>query len=125
MKSDYDNIVLTKSKAFAVRCVNLHKYLFSHREIIDISRQMVRSGTSIGANIQEGAVAQSKADFIAKLSISLKEAKETLYWLEILSETHYLTPKQAESMITDCKELIYLLTTIIKSSRNAKNGTTT
>lgn len=112
------NIIEEKTLRFGVRCINLHKYLYNKREIYDISRQLLKSGTSIGANVREGIVAQSKADFISKLNISLKEANETLYWINILTETKYLTIQQSDSISADCKEIIRILTSIIKTARN-------
>ena len=112
-----DNHIKTKSKAFAIRIIKLYQHLIrSHSEFV-ISKQLLRSGTSIGANICEGLFAQSQADFIAKLSISLKEAAETRYWLELLCETEYLTKDEFDSVDKDCSELIALLTSILKTSR--------
>lgn len=85
-----------------------------------ISRQILRSGTSIGANVKEALQAESKADFIHKLSISLKEASETEYWLQLLKETEYLDQAAYKSMMCDCVELLKLLTSIIKSSKQSK-----
>ena len=83
-------------------------------------KQVLRSGTSIGANIREAIQAQSRADFIAKMSISLKEASETEYWLELLTESDYIGMKEGESMMNDCQELISILTRIIKTAKNAQ-----
>lgn len=110
-----------KSKMFAVRIINLYKYLVSEKKEYVMSRQILRSGTSIGANIKEGKFAQSTADFISKMSIALKEAGETEYWLELLSETDYITVAQYESLKSDCKELIKLLTSIIKTAKSNNN----
>ena len=97
-----ENVVKNKSFRFAVRI---------------LSKQLLRSGTSIGANIEEADSAQTKKDFIAKLSISLKEAKETHYWLRLMFECEYFDEKMYQSFIQDCEELIMLLTSIIKTSR--------
>ena len=112
------NIVEEKSKDFAVRIVKLYKYLCSERQEYVMSKQVLRSGTSIGANIAEAQEGQSKKDFISKMSIALSEASETAYWLELLVRTEYITPSQYESINEDCKELIKLLTAIVKRSRS-------
>jgi four helix bundle protein len=112
-----ENIVESKSLDFAVKCIELYKHLtFECKEYI-LSKQMVRSGTSIGANIKEAVRGQSNADFISKMSISLKEASETEYWLTLLEKTNYITPLQFQSMIADCKELIAILTSITKTAK--------
>lgn len=112
-----ENIVESKSLDFAVKCIELYKHLtFESKEYI-LSKQMVRSGTSIGANIKEAVRGQSNADFISKMSISLKEASETEYWLTLLEKTNYITPLQFQSMIADCKELIAILTSITKTAK--------
>lgn len=113
-----ENIIVDKSKAFAVRIINLYKYLCNEKKEFVLSKQLLRSGTSIGANVKEAIRGQSKDDFAHKMNISLKEASETEYWLELLYETDYITNQQFNSIITDCTELIKILTTIIKSSRN-------
>ena len=115
-----DNIVQVKSKAFAVRIVKLYQHLTSSKKEYVLSKQLLRSGTSIGANIKEAIRGQSKADFRAKMNISLKEASETEYWLELLHETGYLTDKEFESIIPECIELIKLLTSIVKSSKEGR-----
>ena len=91
------NLIVDKSMAFAVRTVNLYKYLKEKRSEYVLSKQILRSGTSIGANIKEAAYSQSKADFNAKMYIAMKEAAETEYWLELLLRTEYITKRQAES----------------------------
>ena len=111
-----DNISVEKSFAFAVRIVNLYKYLTKKRKEYVLSKQLLRSGTSIGANIAEAQRGQSKADFIAKMSIASKEANETHYWLKLLYKTDYLNKSQYESMNTDVNELISILTAICKTS---------
>lgn len=113
-----ENAILIKSKAFAIRIIKLYQYLSDEKKEFVLSKQLLRSGTSIGANCREAARAQSKADFVAKLNISLKEADETAYWLELLNETDYLTKAQYESIYADCEELIKLLVSIIKSAKN-------
>ncbi len=111
-----DNVSIEKSFAFAVRTVNLYKYLIcEHKEYV-LSKQLLRSGTSIGANVAEAEQAQSKADFISKMSIALKEANETCYWLKLLYKTDYLNKSQFDSMNADINELISILTAICKTS---------
>lgn len=112
-----DNIIVDKSKAFAVRTVRLYQYLCGEKKEFVLSKQLLRSGTSIGANVKEAIRGQSKDDFTHKMNISLKEASESEYWLEVLHETGYITEAQFDSMIADCRELIKILTSIIKSSR--------
>ncbi len=113
-------VVQEKSIEFAVRIVKLSKYLREEKKEYVISKQILRSGTSIGANIAEAQNGQSKADFTAKMSISLTEATETAYWLELLKRTGYITVKQYESINKDCQDLIRLLITIVKSARKGK-----
>ncbi len=117
MKRVENNIVLVKSKSFALRVINLYKYLCGEKKEFVLSKQILRSGTSIGANAREAIVAQSKKDFEAKLSISLKEAGETEYWLELLHESDLIDTASFNSIYADNKELIKLLTSILKSSR--------
>ncbi|MBO7101207.1 MAG: four helix bundle protein [Bacteroidales bacterium] len=111
-----NDLLQEKGLNFAVRCVNLMKLLNERHEFV-ISKQMMRSGTSIGANISESQSAQSDMDYISKLSISLKEARETKYWFDLLYRTEYIDEKEYCSMCTDVKEMIALLTTLIKSKK--------
>ena len=104
-----DNILVDKSFSFAVRIVNLYKYLCSDKKEFVLSKQLLKSGTYIGANISESQDAQSTNDFISKLSIALKEARESKYWIELLKETEYLTKKESDSLVNDLIELITLL----------------
>ncbi len=115
------NVIKDKSFEFAIRIVNLYKYLTDSKKELTLSKQLLRSGTSIGANIEEGVSGQSKKDFIAKLSISLKEAKETHYWLRLLYRCEYLDKKMFDSIICDCDEIIVILTSILKTSRSNMN----
>lgn len=115
-----ENIIVEKSKDFAVRIVRLYQYLCSEKQEFVLSKQVLRSGTSIGANIKEAIRGQSRADFSAKLSIALKEASETEYWLELLQATDYISDQAFESIHSDCVELIKLLTAIIKSTRKER-----
>jgi four helix bundle protein len=111
------NIVKSKTFDFAVRIVNLYKFLCSEKKEFVLSKQLLRSGTAIGALIREGEQAESKADFIHKLSISLKEANETIYWLELLNRTNFIEIREYESINTDAVEIIKLLTSIIKTTK--------
>jgi len=112
------NVILEKSAAFSVRIVNLHKYLTKRKHEYVMAEQIKRSGTSIGANISESQNAQSKADFIHKLNVALKEADETEYWLTLLRKTNYLTKLEYDSMKKDADELRRLLISIIKTSKS-------
>ena len=110
------NVIVEKSFDFAVRIVNLHKYLNrEHKEFV-LAKQLLRSGTSIGANVSEEQRGQSKADFTAKMSIALKEASETNYWLRLLHSTDHLSEQGFSSIISDCRELEKMLTAIIKTT---------
>jgi four helix bundle protein len=117
MKTKDENIIVAKTYAFAVRCVNLYKFLCEERHDYVIGKQIMRSGTSVGANVKEAIRGVSKADFTAKMSIALKEASESEFWLEILRDTEYINATQAESMMADCQEVLKLLMSIIKSSK--------
>jgi len=112
----YGNAVLEKSFKFSIRIIKLFKHIKQKdRDIEPILKQVLRSGTSIGANITEAQGAITKKDFINKLHIALKEARETEYWLELLTATNYITKKEFESINSDSKEIIKLLTSILKS----------
>ncbi len=113
-----DNVVAEKSMKFAIRIVNCYNYLRNEKQEFVMAKQILRSGTSIGANIKESVYGESKADFIHKLRIALKEASETEYWLDLLFQTKYIEKKEYESLATDCVELIKLLTSIIKTNCN-------
>lgn len=106
-----------KSFQFAVRIVKLCRYLQESKREFVLSKQLLRSGTSIGANVAEAQQAQSKADFISKLSISLKENTETKYWLRLLNAANYLSQREFQSMLSDCLELEKLLTSIINTAK--------
>ena len=103
--------------AFAIRIVNLYKYLVEEKSERVMSKQLLRSGTSIGANFSESLSAESELDFIHKLAISQKEANETLFWLDLLNKTDYLTDKQYESLEIDCIELRKIITSIILTTK--------
>jgi len=116
------NILKEKVFRFGVRTFNLYKYLVEEKQEFVISKQLLRSGTSIGANRSESEYAESDADFIHKLSIARKEASESLFWIELLYETKLLTPSEYTSIKTDCEEIIKLLTSIIKSMKSSSNA---
>ena len=109
-----ENVIMEKSMAFSVRIVNLNKYLSQEKKEYVLSRQICKSGTSIGANISEAQRAQSTADFVAKMKIALKEANETQYWLRLLHETKYITDKEFVSLHNDLIEILKILTAICK-----------
>ena len=115
MRSKGDNIVVQKSYAFSLRCVKLYKFLCNRDGNYVIGK--LRSGTSIGANVREALRAQTRPDFTTKLNIALKEASETEYWLELLRDAEYISTSQAESMLSDCVELLKILTSIIKKTK--------
>ena len=116
------NIAIDKSFAFAVRIVKLAEYLRKKRKEFVLCKQILRSGTSIGANVEEAHGAQSNKDFHAKISIAYKEARETLYWLRLLRETGYLPEKSAESIIIDCNEIIKIIGSIKKTMQDKLNS---
>lgn len=113
-----DSIVFLKSKNFSIRIVKLYKFLTKEKTEFILSKQLLRSGTSIGANLAEAIYGISRKDFISKTYIALKECSETKYWLELLFETEYISESQFKSMEEDCIELIKLLTSITKTARN-------
>jgi four helix bundle protein len=114
-----ENLIQTKTFAFAIRIVNTSKYLKHEQNEFILSKQMLRSGTSIGANVEEGIGAQSKADFISKFSIAYKEARETSYWLRLLCATNYLSKEMSDSLIYDAEEICRIIGKIqISSKRN-------
>ena len=107
-----------KSFRFATRIVNVYKYMTENKKEFILSKQLLRCGTSIGANISEAQQGQSRADFVSKLSIALKEAYETNYWLRLLYATDYLSNAEFSSLIQDCQELEKMLTAIIKTTKS-------
>ena len=112
------SIIKEKSKDFAIRIIKMYQYLIKdaeHNEYV-LSKQVLRSGTSIGANVKEALRGQSRSDFRAKMNIALKEASETEYWLELLKETGYITEESFLSIHKDCLEIIKILTKIVKST---------
>jgi len=117
-----DNIILDKSKAFALRIIKLYQYLRNEKKETVMSKQLLRSGTSIGANTREAMRGQTKPDFYAKLNIALKEADETAYWLELLFESDFIDKKQFDSIHSDCEEIISLLVSITKTQKRGKTN---
>lgn len=111
-----ENLVQAKSFAFAARIVRLCQFLVKDKREFVLSKQLLKSGTSIGANVEEAIGGQSRADFLAKLGIAYKEGRETIYWLRLLSETDYLSAVQFESMLADANELCRILAAIKKST---------
>lgn len=112
-----ESLVLQKSMDFAVRIVRLYQFLCTEKKEYVLSKQLLRSGTSVGANLREAKYAQSTSDFISKNSIAMKETSETEYWLELLFRTGYLTEKEYNSINTDCSEIAKILTSIIKTTK--------
>ena len=117
-----ENIVKNKSFGFAVRIVRLYQYLCEQKKEFVLSKQLLRSGTSVGAMVREAEHAESKLDFKHKMAIAQKEINETIYWLELLQATNYLTNEQFESVNTDAVELIKLITSIIVTAKTNING---
>lgn len=115
-----DNVIVEKSKRFAIRVVKLYRYLAERKKEFVLAKQLLRSGTSIGANVREGIYGQSKNDFIAEMSVALKECSETGYWLELLHEGGFLTKRQFDDIYCDYEELARLLTRIIKTAKTRK-----
>ncbi len=112
-----ENIIMQKSYAFAVRIVRLYKHLSESKKEFVLSKQMLRSGTSIGANVEESIGGQSKHDFLSKISIAYKEARETIYWLRLLKDTDYISQVEFDSIHTDADELCRILSKIQTSTK--------
>ena len=117
------SIVYDKSKAFALRIVKLYRHLNSQYNETVISKQLLRCGSSIGANITEAEYAISKREFVMKMYIALKECGETIYWLDLLFDSEYITEKKYRSIKSDCEELMRLLSSITKTTRERLNKT--
>ena len=113
-----DNVIENKSFQFAIRIVRLYKFLCEEKKEYILSKQLLRAGTSIGANVTESQQTQSKPDFVSKISIALKEASETKYWIKLLGATEYLSENQTKSILDDCVEIEKILVTILKSAKN-------
>ncbi|MBO5746979.1 MAG: four helix bundle protein [Clostridia bacterium] len=112
-----ENVIEIKSFDFAVRIVNLYIYLTDKKKEYVLSKQLLRSGTSIGANVAEAEQAQSKPDFVSKMNIALKETSETKYWIKLLQATNFLSKEESSSIVADCIELEKILISIVKSSK--------
>jgi len=117
-----DNVIRDKSYAFAIRIVKLYKYLCEEKKEFVLSKQLLRSGTAIGANIEEAIGGQSEKDFFAKLTIAYKETRETHYWIRLLTDTDYLTKEQSESILTDTEELLKIIGSIQKTMKSKLNS---
>ena len=117
-----DSIILDKSKAFALRIIKLYKYLNEAKREYILSKQLLRCGTSIGANVKEAVYAQSKADFTAKLFIAQKECAETEYWIELLYESEYINKDEFDSIYEDCQELMKLIVASTKTLQGRNNS---
>ena len=116
-RREVENDVYLIVRSFAIRIVNLYKYLKEERGEYIMSKQVFRSGTSIGANVFEGKNAQSRPDFSSKMNIALKEATETGYWLDLLHETKFINDEMFESIVDDCNKIIAILTKIVKATK--------
>jgi four helix bundle protein len=117
MKSE--NVVQTKSYDFALKIIKVYKYLSQEKKEFVLSKQLLRSGTSIGANIEESIGGQSRADFFSKLTIAYKETRESKYWIRLLRDSDYLTIQQSEDLLNDLEELLKIIGSIQKSVRNS------
>jgi four helix bundle protein len=115
-----ENVVQVKSYGFAIRVVELYKRLIYEKKEFALSKQILKSGTSIGSNIEEAIGAQSKKDFIAKLSIAYKETRETNYWIKLLRDTQFIDTKEALLLQTECEEIIKIITKILKTMKEKK-----
>ena len=112
-----ENVIVEKSKAFALRIIKMYQFIVKEEKEFVLSKQVLRSGTSIGANVKEAIRGQSKPDFYAKMNIALKEASETEYWLELLHESGYIEEQAFQSIYDDCQELIKILVSITKTQK--------
>lgn len=113
-----DNIIKEKSYQFALRIIRLYKYLADNQKEYILAKQVLRSGTSIGANVEEALGGQSKKDFLSKMSIAYKEARETHYWLRLLKDSNYLEEKISISLLNDCMELLKIIGSIQKTTKS-------
>ncbi len=113
-----ENIVSDRSYDFALRIINLQKWLIGKKKEFTLSKQLLRSGTAVGALIREARHAQSRADFLSKMNIALKEANETEYWLMLLRDSHVISGTQFDSIHKDCDEIIRLLASIVKTTKS-------
>ena len=120
-QTEIENNIYDLSKEFAIRIVKLYNYLKDNKQEYVMSKQLFRSGTSIGANVYEGRNAQSRADFTTKMNIALKEATESGYWIDLLHDTDYISDSEFESINADCRRIIAVLTKIVKASKQIKS----
>jgi four helix bundle protein len=114
------NIALEKSRKFAIRIYNLNKYLCEEKKEYTLANQILRSGTSIGANLTEAKYSISRKEFTAKISIALKECAETEYWIDLLKETKLITNEEYESIMKDCRDILHILIAVIKKLKDKK-----
>lgn len=114
-----ENVIKVRSYAFAIRVIKLYKFLTTEKREFVLSKQVLRSGTSIGALVMEAEHAQSKSDFLNKMNVALKESNETKYWLMLLKDTNYISLNEFESLQKDSDEILKLLTSIVKSTKTA------
>ncbi len=114
-----NNVVQEKSYAFALRIINLYKHLTDKKKEFVLSKQVLRSGTSVGANVEEAIGAHTKKDFLAKLSVANKEARETRYWLRLLKDSGYIEKSAFESILNDCEEILKIIGAISKSTKES------
>jgi four helix bundle protein len=114
-----DNILEPKSYKFALRCIDLYKWMVAEKKEFILSKQLLRSGTSVGALIKEATHAQSRADFLNKMNVALKEANEFEYWLMLLKDSNFLSEIEFDSMHKDCDELIRLLVSVVKTTKKS------
>ena len=117
-----ENVIVDKSKKFALRIIRMYRYLCDKKKEFVLSKQVLRSGTSIGVNVREAERGQSKADFMAKMSIALKEADETLYWLELLHESDLLSANEFSGIYNDGQEIVRILVSITQTSKRKLYG---
>ena len=118
MKSE--NIIVERSMQFSVRVVKLYKYLCDEKKEYVLAKQLLRSGTSVGANVREALRGQSRKDFVSKMNIALKEVCETEYWLELLHQTDYINRTEFDSIYKDCKEITKILMSIVKTTTDTE-----
>jgi four helix bundle protein len=114
------NIIKDKTYAFALKIIKMYQQIGKEKNEYVLSKQLLRSGTAVGASVSEAEHAQSKADFIHKLNIALKEANESLYWINLLKDSGYLSPASYNSLFEDCNEIVSILVAIIKTSKKSK-----
>ena len=113
-----ENVLKLKTKSFAIRIINLYKFLTTEKKEFVLSKQLLRCGTSVGANIREAEYAESKVDFVHKMAIAQKEINESIYWIELLNETEFINQYQFDSMSSDATEIIKLITTLLKTAKS-------